>query len=248
MKAIFISYLTERHHRDFLEGPAIGWPTLLKYFPYRSSVVRLLLINTLWSDSSFVVIPLFHLPPLSPPPPRHHTQSLQSRDVSVMSVCWPHSQRHRCSRAGETAPTGRFCELLVHRRKEWKSDKKQSRAEIKSVEYKGTLLHTHRFFYLPFCRSAAWMWLEFLGCSSRILQLSNVKKFLQLAALNFLGSYYRFSTCFIAVTVDNLPVVGRSVGYGSGGLILSLSSLYFFDTVCYTTKTTAKWSNASRLC
>lgn len=207
MKAIFISYLKERHHRDFLEWPAIGWPILLKYFPNRSSVVRSLLINTLWSDSwshgtgfrSFqfsddvagVVIPLLHLPTLSPPPPEHTTPSPCSHvttDVTVMSACWPHPP-------------------LVA--------------------------------------------LEFLGCSSRILQLSNVKKFLQLAALNFLGCCYwwrAFLTCFIAVTVDNLPVVGRSVGYGSGGLILSLSSLYFFDAVCYTTKTRAKWSNASRLC
>lgn len=133
-------------------------------------------------------------PPFPPSHPltRHHTQSPQSCDH------WCHgdvrlltSSPARCSGAGETASRGRFCELLAQ------SDKKQNHAWIKSMEYKGTLLHTHSFFCLPFCllgQPCERDW-SFWGL---ILQLSNVKSFFNWYLWIFLeaitgGHHFQFS-------------------------------------------------------
>lgn len=201
MKAIFIQLAHRAPSRDFLEWPAIGWPIVLKYFLNRSSVVRLLLINRLWSDSSFVVIPPSHLPTLSLPPPYttpspcSHVMSRRCPSADLIpsaTVALAPGKRLRRGDSGN-------CSFIAGKSENLTRSKAVRRLNPwNTKEPCCTLTGFSIFRFVGQPRECDW---SFWGVFSLILQLSNVKKFLQLAALNFLGSYYRFSTCFIAVTL-----------------------------------------------
>lgn len=198
---------------------------------------RLSQLPVFWRVAS-VVITLFHLShPLTPSPdttpsPRSHVTT---------DVTSPHPQLVALALV-KRLRGGYFvnCSLNLTRSKtmQW----------IKSMEYKGTLLHTHSFFYLPFClfgQPCERDW-SFWGL---ILQLSNVKGFFNWHLWIFLEAItggHHFQHVSLQLHVGNLPVVGQWATAAADWYYRS--PLFTFSTQFVTQLTTAKRSGASKLC